>query len=130
VKLLTVVVFVLVGFSEVNPSNWIPFMPFGFKGVLEGASIVFFASIGFDAGSTAAEETKKPQKNVPIGIIASLIICTVLYIVVAAILTGMVSYKELKGAAPLADALNLIGFRWGQLCFRQERSPASPAFFW
>jgi len=113
VKITTVLVFIAVGFSNVNPSNWIPFMPFGFKGVLAGAAIVFFAYIGFDAISTVAEETKNPQKNIPIGIIASLAICTFLYIVVAAILTGMVSFKELNHPAPVAHALNLIGFRWG-----------------
>ena len=113
VKITTVLVFIAVGFSNVNPSNWIPFMPFGFKGVLAGAAIVFFAYIGFDAISTAAEETKNPQKNIPIGIIVSLAICTFLYIVVAAILTGMVSFKELNHPAPVAHALNLIGFRWG-----------------
>jgi len=113
VKLITILVFILVGFSNVNPSHWVPFMPFGFKGVLAGAAIVFFAYIGFDAVSTVAEETKKPQKNIPIGIIASLTICTTLYIVVAAILTGMVSFKELNHPAPVAHALNLIGFQWG-----------------
>jgi len=113
VKITTVLVFIAVGFSNVNPSNWIPFMPFGFKGVLAGAAIVFFAYIGFDAISTVAEETKNPQKNIPIGIIVSLAICTFLYIVVAAILTGMVSFKELNHPAPVAHALNLIGFRWG-----------------
>jgi len=80
---------------------------------LTGAAIVFFAYIGFDAVSTVAEETKNPQKNIPIGIIASLAICTMLYIVVAAVLTGMVSFKELNHPAPVAHALNLIGFRWG-----------------
>ncbi|HJX31395.1 MAG TPA: amino acid permease [Thermodesulfobacteriota bacterium] len=113
VKLITVLVFILVGFSKVNPSHWVPFMPFGFKGVLSGAAIVFFAYIGFDAVSTAAEETKNPQKNIPIGIIASLAICTILYIVVAAVLTGMVSYKDLNHPAPVAHALNVIGFQWG-----------------
>ena len=113
VKVITVLVFVLVGFSNIDPSHWVPFMPFGLKGVMAGAAIVFFAYIGFDAVSTAAEETKKPQKNIPIGIIASLAICTVLYIVVAAILTGIVSFKELNHPAPVAHALNMIGFRWG-----------------
>ena len=113
VKLGTVLVFILVGISHVTPANWHPFMPFGFKGVMAGAAIVFFAYIGFDAISTAAEETKNPQRNMPIGIILSLGICTVLYIVVATILTGMVSYKELNTPAPVAHALVLVGFRWG-----------------
>jgi APA family basic amino acid/polyamine antiporter len=113
IKLGTLLVFILIGVFNVKPSNWIPFMPFGLKGVMTGAAIVFFAYIGFDAISTAAEETKNPQKNLPIGIFLSLGICSVLYIVVAAILTGMVSYRDLNSPAPVALALNLIGFRWG-----------------
>jgi APA family basic amino acid/polyamine antiporter len=113
VKLLTVLVFISIGISHVSPANWHPFMPFGFKGVVAGAAIVFFAYIGFDAISTAAEETKNPQKNMPIGILLSLGICTVLYIAVAAILTGMVSYKELNTPAPVAHALSTIGVQWG-----------------
>jgi len=113
IKLVTVLVFILVGISHVTPANWSPFMPFGFKGVMAGAAIVFFAYIGFDAISTAAEETKDPQRNMPIGIILSLAICTILYIAVAAVLTGMVSYKELNHPAPVAHALMLTGFRWG-----------------
>lgn len=113
VKLVTVLVFILVGIFNIKPANWVPFMPFGFKGVMTGAAIVFFAYIGFDAVSTVAEETKNPQRNMPIGIILSLAICTFLYLVVAAVLTGMVSYRELNHPAPVAHALNLIGFRWG-----------------
>jgi APA family basic amino acid/polyamine antiporter len=113
VKLVTVLIFILVGIFNVKPANWVPFMPFGLKGVMTGAAIVFFAYIGFDAVSTAAEETKNPQKDMPIGIILSLIICTLLYLIVATILTGMVSYRDLNHPAPVAHALNLIGFRWG-----------------
>jgi APA family basic amino acid/polyamine antiporter len=113
VKVLTVLVFIGVGVSRLTPANWHPFMPFGFKGVVAGAAIVFFAYIGFDAVSTAAEETRNPQRNMPIGILLSLGICTLLYIIVAAILTGMVSYKELNTPAPVAHALILNGFRWG-----------------
>ena len=113
IKVVTVLVFILVGISHVNPANWHPFMPFGLKGVIDGAAIVFFAYIGFDAVSTAAEETRNPQRNLPIGILLSLGICTLLYIVVAAVLTGMVSYKELNTPAPVAHALTLVGFRWG-----------------
>jgi basic amino acid/polyamine antiporter, APA family len=113
VKLATLFVFILIGIFNVKPSNWIPFMPFGIQGVMTGAAIVFFAYIGFDAVSTVAEETKNPQKNMPIGIILSLGISSVLYIVVAAILTGMVSYRDLDSPAPVALALNLIGFQWG-----------------
>ncbi|MEI6127274.1 MAG: amino acid permease, partial [Pseudomonadota bacterium] len=113
IKVLTVLVFIGVGVFNVHPANWDPFLPFGFSGVMTGAAIIFFAYIGFDAISTAAEETKNPQRNMPIGIILSLVICTVLYILVAGILTGMVSYKELDHPAPVAHALNLIGFTWG-----------------
>jgi len=113
VKIVTVLVFILVGISHVTPANWHPFMPFGLKGVIAGAAIVFFAYIGFDAISTAAEETRDPQKNMPIGILLSLGICTLLYIIVAAILTGMVPYTELNTPAPVAHALTLTGFRWG-----------------
>ena len=113
IKVVTVLVFIMVGISHVNPANWHPFMPFGLKGVIAGAAIVFFAYIGFDAVSTAAEETMNPQRNMPIGILLSLGICTLLYIVVAAVLTGMVSYRELNTPAPVAHALTLVGFRWG-----------------
>jgi basic amino acid/polyamine antiporter, APA family len=113
IKVVTVLVFILVGISHVNPANWHPFMPFGLKGVIAGAAIVFFAYIGFDAVSTAAEETMNPQRNMPIGILLSLGICTLLYIVVAAVLTGMVSYRELNTPAPVAHALTLVGFHWG-----------------
>lgn len=113
IKIVTVLIFIGVGVFNVHPTNWVPFLPFGFSGVLTGAAIIFFAYIGFDAVSTAAEETKNPQKNMPIGIILSLVICTTLYILVSGILTGIVSYKELNVPAPVAHALNLIGFRWG-----------------
>ena len=113
VKLVALLVFILVGIFNIKPSNWIPFLPFGLKGVMTGAAIVFFAYIGFDAVSTAAEETKDPQRNVPKGIIYSLGICTVFYIVVSAILTGIISYEKLNNPAPVAFALNHIGFRWG-----------------
>jgi APA family basic amino acid/polyamine antiporter len=113
VKLVTVLIFIGVGIVNIRPSNWVPFLPYGFNGVMTGAAIIFFAYIGFDAVSTAAEETKNPQKNMPIGIMVSLAVCTVLYILVAGILTGIVSYKELNHPAPVAHALNLIGYGWG-----------------
>jgi APA family basic amino acid/polyamine antiporter len=113
VKILTVLVFIFIGISHVTPANWHPFMPFGFKGVVAGAAIVFFAYIGFDALSTVAEETKNPQRNMPIGILLSLGICTLLYIAVAAILTGMVPYPSLNTPAPIAHALSMIGVPWG-----------------
>jgi basic amino acid/polyamine antiporter, APA family len=114
IKLIVVLLFIVLGVTHVKPSNWVPFMPYGWKGVFQGASIIFFAYIGFDAVSTAAEEVKNPQKDLPKGIIASLIICTILYIVVSAILTGMVPYLQFKDtAAPVAFALSQIGINWG-----------------
>ena len=102
---LGVVLFVIVaGIPHVNPANWHPFMPFGLTGVASGAAYVFFAYIGFDSVSTHAEEARNPQRDVPIGIIASLSICTVLYIAVSAVLTGMVPYTKINIDAPLAAA--------------------------
>ncbi len=115
VKLFAVLVFIVVAAFYVKPSNWHPFLPFGFSGVFHGAAIVFFAYIGFDAVSTAAEEVKNPQRDLPRGIIASLIICTVLYIVVAALLTGIVPYTQLNVAAPVSLALQLIHQNWAQV---------------
>lgn len=96
IKLLVVALFIGLGVSHVNTTNWQPFMPYGWFGVFTGASIIFFAYIGFDAVSTAAEEVKNPEKTLPRGIILSLIICTVLYIVVSGILTGMVPDLQFK----------------------------------
>ncbi|MCX7749737.1 MAG: amino acid permease [Clostridia bacterium] len=114
IKVLVVAVFIAVGIFHINPSNWHPFMPYGWNGVFTGASIVFFAYIGFDAVSTAAEEAKNPQRDLPKGIIASLVICTILYIVVSGILTGMVPYMQFANtSAPVAFALQQIGIKWG-----------------
>lgn len=114
VKLGVILLFIVLGVGHVNPINWSPFMPYGVSGVFRGAAIIFFAYIGFDAVSTAAEEVKNPQKDLPKGIIFSLIICTVLYIIVSAILTGMVPYLEYKNtAAPVAYALAKVGINWG-----------------
>ncbi|MET0595875.1 MAG: amino acid permease [Polyangiaceae bacterium] len=110
-KLILVVGFVLVGSFFVDKANWTPFAPNGWKGIWTGASIAFFSYIGFDAVSTAAEETRNPQKDLPRGIIGSLIICTVLYVATAAVLTGLVPYQKLGTADPLAHALELLGFR-------------------
>ena len=102
---LVIVLFVIgVGAAYVRPQNWHPFLPFGWHGVMQGASYVFFAYIGFDSVSTHAEEARNPQRDVPIGIIASLGLCTVLYILVAAVLTGMVPYTEIDIHAPVAAA--------------------------
>ncbi|MDE2483123.1 MAG: amino acid permease [bacterium] len=112
VKVLIVLFFIALGFGHVNSGNWVPYFPFGVTGMLGGAAFIFFAYIGFDAVSTAAEETKNPQRDLPIGIIGSLAICTVLYIIVVAILTGMVPYKLLNVASPVAFAMDHVGMGW------------------
>ncbi|MCX7092587.1 MAG: amino acid permease [Methylobacter sp.] len=121
VKLLTIIVFISVAVFNVHPDNWHPFMPFGWfqtlpdgktAGVLAGASLVFFAYVGFDAVSTAAEEARDPQRDLPFGIVASLGFCTVIYIVVAGLLTGVVNYTDLNVSSPVAHALNLLGYNW------------------
>src|SRR5438874_8190990 len=110
IKLIALSIFIIVGATHLTPANYHPFAPNGFTGIHQGAAIVFFAYIGFDAISTAAEETINPQRNVPIGILGGLAICTSIYVVVGAVLTGMVPYKELAVADPLARALELAGF--------------------
>ncbi|MDD2737490.1 MAG: amino acid permease [Methylomonas lenta] len=112
IKLAVIVVFIFVGAGHVEAENWTNFTPFGYGGVLTGAGVIFFAYIGFDAVSTAAQEAVNPQKDVPFGIIVSLAVCTVLYILVAGVLTGMVSYTELNVAAPIALAVDHIGVLW------------------
>jgi len=112
-KLAVILFFIAVGTPAVNAENWTPFMPQGFAGVGAAAAIIFFAYIGFDAVSTTAEEAQNPQRDLPIGIIASLGICTVLYIAVAAVLTGLVPQTKIDIHAPVADALRLAGFKWG-----------------
>ena len=110
VKLIVLTLFIIMGAQHINPANYHPFAPNGFTGIHQGAAIVFFAYIGFDAISTAAEETKNPQRNLPIGILGGLAICTVIYIIIGYVLTGMVPYKQLGTAAdPLAFALNATG---------------------
>lgn len=132
---LSVVLFVIaVGAFYVNPENWHPFAPYGWKGltffgetfvwgdliggkpvgVLAGAGIMFFAYIGFDSVSTQAEEARNPQRDIPIGIVASLLICTVLYIAVVAVLTGMVRYNEIDTHAPVAAAFKSVGLPWAE----------------
>jgi APA family basic amino acid/polyamine antiporter len=110
VKLAALTLFIGVGLTAISPENYTPFAPNGFTGIHQGAAIVFFAYIGFDAVSTAAEETKNPQRNLPIGILGGLAVCTVIYVVVGIVLTGMVPYTELAVADPLARALGLAGF--------------------
>ena len=110
IKLLALGLFIAVGATHLHSANYQPFAPNGFTGIHQGAAIVFFAYIGFDAISTAAEETTNPQRNLPIGILGGLAICTLIYVVVGFVLTGMVPYKELAVADPLARALQLAGF--------------------
>jgi basic amino acid/polyamine antiporter, APA family len=110
IKLVVLALFIGVGMMSINPANYTPFAPNGFTGIHQGAAIVFFAYIGFDAISTAAEETRNPQRNLPIGILGGLAICTVIYVVVGAVITGMVPYTELGVADPLARALELTGY--------------------
>jgi len=121
IKVTVIILFIMFGISFINTANWHPFVPpneghfgeFGWSGVLKAAGVIFFAYIGFDAISTAAQEAKNPQRDMPIGILASLVICTILYVIVATVLTGMVSYKELNVAAPVALALDKYpGLHW------------------
>ncbi len=110
VKLAALALFIGVGLMALDPVNYTPFAPNGFTGVHQGAAIVFFAYIGFDAISTAGEETRNPQRNLPIGILGGLAVCTVIYMVVGAVLTGMVPYGQLAVADPLSRALELAGY--------------------
>ena len=134
IKLVIVVMVIGIGVFLINPANWHPFAPYGYTGVsffgrtlfgqtaqggqplgmFAGAAIIFFAYIGFDSVSVHSEEAKNPAKDVPIGIIASLIICTILYILVSAVLTGMVPYKEINIDAPVVDAFKRAGLVWMQ----------------
>ncbi len=114
IKVTVIVLFILFGLSFIDTANWHPFVPpntgrfgeFGWSGVMAASGVIFFAYIGFDAISTAAQEAKNPQRDMPIGILASLVICTILYVIVSAVLTGMVSYKVLNVSAPVALALD------------------------
>ncbi len=108
-KIAIILMVIVLGFFYVDTANWAPFMPNGFKGVLAGVSAVFYAYIGFDAMSTTAEECKNPQRDMPRGMIYSLLICTVLYILIALVLTGMVNYTQLKVDDPLAFVFERIG---------------------
>ena len=108
-KIIVIVFVIVLGFYYVDTKNWDPFLPNGFKGLLAGVSAVFYAYIGFDAISTTAEECKNPKRDLPRGMIYSLIICTVLYILIALVLTGMVSYTQLKVDDPLAFVFDQLG---------------------
>jgi APA family basic amino acid/polyamine antiporter len=111
VKLLVLGLFVVVGALHVDPANYVPFAPNGWRGIHQGAAVVFFAYIGFDAISTAAEETHNPQRNLPIGILGGLAICTVIYVIVGVVATGLVPYMDLRAADPLAKALDVAGLK-------------------
>lgn len=111
IKLAAIALFIAVAATEVQPHNWTPFMPFGWSGIMEGAALVFFAFIGFDAVSTAGEEAKNPQKDLSLGIIGSLGICTALYIAVAGLLTGIASYTTLNTQSPVAEAILNLGHK-------------------
>src|SRR6266513_5808691 len=119
---VTIVLLVIgFGFMYVNQANWHPFIPpstgeyghYGWSGIVRGAAVVFFAYIGFDAVSTAAQEAKNPQRDMPVGILGSLAVCTVLYILVALVLTGLVNYRNLDVRDPLAIGIDSTGVRWG-----------------
>jgi APA family basic amino acid/polyamine antiporter len=119
-KVSVVLIFIALGWAYINPNNFTPFIPentgqfgsFGWSGILRGAGLVFFAFIGFDAVSTAAQEAKNPQKDMPIGIIGSLAVCTLLYVLFSHVLTGIVNYTELNTAAPVAVAIDRTDYRW------------------
>jgi len=119
-KVTVVLVFIALGWAYIDPNNFTPFIPpntgefgsFGWSGVLRGAGLVFFAFIGFDAVSTAAQEAKNPQKDMPKGIIGSLAVCTILYVLFSHVLTGIVNYTELNTAAPVAVAIDRTDYRW------------------
>lgn len=111
IKLAVILLFIAIASFHVNPANWTPFMPYGWNGVMEGASLIFFAYIGFDAVSTAAEETLDPQRDLPIGIIGSLVVCTIIYIIVAGLLTGIVPYASLNVSSPISQAMLMLGYK-------------------
>ncbi|MFX3616769.1 MAG: amino acid permease [Sporolactobacillus sp.] len=112
IKIAVVLLFIVVGAFYVRPTNWSPFMPYGFSGVIKGAATAFLAYIGFDAVSSASEEVRNPQRDMPIGILSSLGICMVLYIAVSIVLTGMVSYTHLNVGDPVAFALRFVHQNW------------------
>jgi APA family basic amino acid/polyamine antiporter len=115
-KIAAILAFVMAGATYVNTDHWTPFAPNGWSGVLTGGAIIFFTYIGFDSVSTAAEEAKNPKRDLPIGIIATLIICTLLYVAVVVVLTGLVAWQTLEGdAAPVVNTLKKLNFTWVRL---------------
>lgn len=123
IKIIVLLTFIAVGISYVNPANWTPFIPeatgqpgqFGWGGIFRGAAIIFFAYVGFEAVSTAAAEAKNPSKDVPIGILGALFVCTLIYMAVAAVMTGVVPYLELASPAPIAVAIDRMGLEWADV---------------
>ncbi len=111
IKLAVIFLFIFTGIFYVAPENWVPFAPGGMKGILSGAFLIFFAYVGVDAVSSAAEETKNPQKNLPIGLLGTLIACTIIYIATALVLSGMVATENINTLAPIAAAMNSIGLK-------------------
>lgn len=112
IKLSVILLFILIAAVNVNPQNWTPFFPYGWNGVMSGASLIFFAYIGFDAISTAAEEAVNPQRDLPRGIIFSLIICTIIYMLTSGLLTGIMHYSKLNVSSPISYALLQLGYRF------------------
>ncbi len=112
VNMLMITSFIIVGAFYVKPENWTPFAPNGFEGIFMGAFLIFFAYIGFDAISTCAEETENPQRDLPIGILGTLVFCTILYVFVALVLTGVVPLQNISTSAPIAAAMQFIGKDW------------------
>ena len=112
IKIAIIALFLIIGAFYVKPANWHPFMPFGVNGVFVGASSVFFAYLGFDVVSASAAEVKNPRRNMPLGILGTLVICTILYILVSVVLTGMVSYTKLNVADPVSFALQAVNQNW------------------
>ena len=124
IKIIVLLTFIAVGIGYVNPANWVPFIPentsgnfgeFGATGILRGASIIFFAYVGFEAVSTAAAEAENPSKDVPVGILGALFVCTLIYMAVAAVMTGVVPYLELASPAPVAVAIDRMGLEWANV---------------
>src|SRR5699024_8607331 len=112
IKIAIIILFLLVGIFYIKPTHWTPFAPFGTQGVFTGASLFFVAYLGFDCFSAAAAEVKQPEKNMPRGIIGTLVICTLLYILVSVVLTGMVKYTKLNVGNPVSFALQLAHQNW------------------
>ncbi|MDO9078047.1 MAG: amino acid permease, partial [Brevundimonas sp.] len=124
IKIVVLLTFIGVGVQYINPENWVPFIPenttdkfgeYGTSGILRGAAIIFFAYVGFEAVSTAAAEAKNPSKDVPVGILGALIVCTLIYMAVAAVMTGVVPYLELASPAPVAVAIDRMGLEWANI---------------